>query len=87
MTPCILARSETDSLLAASVYETVGCPSVRPSVRLSRRFIAAATCSGFAAARAPTADIGRYVSSAQLRIDADLSATDSSRKLKETSQS
>ena len=39
------------TLYAASVYVTLGCPSVRPSVCLSRRSTAAATCSWFAADR------------------------------------
>jgi len=53
------------ALLAMSVYVTVQCPSVRrsirPSVCLSRRSIAPATCSGFVVARARVADIDRQL--------------------------
>ena len=50
-----LTASSSERLL------TVRWSSLRPSVCLSRRSIAAATCSWFAAARMPAADIDRYL--------------------------
>ena len=43
--------------LRSRVYVTVGCPSVHPSVWLSRRSTAAAACGWFAAERVRAADV------------------------------
>jgi len=55
----MLPRASTylNPALRSRVYVTVGCPSVHPSVWLSRRSTAAAACGWFAAERARAADV------------------------------